>query len=145
MASRRHTRRVRQHTPVPVTAVVTVVDPKSPTVKGRPSDVVVLTTTQLVRWLHKRPAVLTAAHVARLFEVADQPGTWRDHPIEVVDAGTLRTAFTELHREVREVRLVRLAWPTAVGGTGVALGDQSEGGSCPVGTGVEVSTEAAQQ
>ncbi len=107
--------------PVPVTAVVALVDPKSLTVKEKPSDVVVLTAAQLVRWLHKRPPVLTAAQVARLFDVADQPETWQDRPSEPVDAGTLRRDFAALHREVRGARLVRLVWTTAVGATGVAL------------------------
>jgi hypothetical protein len=106
--------------PVSVTAVVAVVDPKSLTVK-KPADVVVLTANQLVRWLHKRPAVLTAAQVGRFFEVADRPETWQDRLVETVDAGTLRAAFAGLHREVRGARFVRLAWTTAAGGAAVAL------------------------
>ncbi len=108
--------------PVTVTAVVAVVGAKSLTVKEQPSDVVVLDAAQLVRWLNKRPAVLTAAQAARLLQVADQPETWQVRPpVEAIDPNKLRTAFDDLHREVRAARLVRLVWATAVGGTGLAL------------------------
>jgi len=108
-------------TAVPVTAVVAVVAPKSLTVKEKPSDVVVLTATQLVRWLNKRPVAMTSMQTSRLLEVADQPETWRDRPTEGVDAAALRAAFVGLDQEVRAARAVRLAWATAVGGTGVTL------------------------
>jgi hypothetical protein len=39
----------------------------------------------------------------------------------VVRTDRCRTSFAVLHREVRRARFVRLAWTTAVGGTGVTL------------------------
>jgi hypothetical protein len=60
--------------PVPVVAVVGA---KSLTVKEQPSDVVVLDAAQLVRWLNKRPAVLTAAKAARLLRRGKSDRRWR--------------------------------------------------------------------
>lgn len=107
--------------PVPVTALIAVLNPKSLTVKEKPSEVVVLTAAQLVRWLNKRPVMLSPDQTLYLLELAAEPGTWKDRPVDAVDARALRAAFFSLDKEVRGARMVRRAWATAVGSTGVTL------------------------
>ncbi len=107
--------------PVPVTALIAVLNPKSLTVKEKPSEVVVVTAAQIVRWLNKRPVMLSPDQTLCLLELANEPGTWQDRPVDAVDARTLRAAFFSLDKEVRSARMVRRAWATAVGGTGVTL------------------------
>jgi hypothetical protein len=58
------TRRV--NATVAVAGVVVVLTPKSMTVRERPSDVVVVTDRQLLRWLGDRPNVLTPGRYRRL-------------------------------------------------------------------------------
>lgn len=52
--------------PAPVQAAVVVIGAASLTVKGQPASVTMIGTSQLVRWLQRRPAVLDAAEVSAI-------------------------------------------------------------------------------
>lgn len=106
---------------VSVTPVVVVVEPQSMTVREKPAKVVVLTAAQVVRWLKKRPQVLTPDQVAWLVRAADVPATWHVAPTEPAPTPVLRAAFDKLDKEVRGARSVRRAWSMGlVGGGAVA-------------------------
>jgi hypothetical protein len=45
-------------------------------VTGQPSDVAVITRRELVRWLRRQPAALSAAQIAILTSAARRPATW---------------------------------------------------------------------
>ena len=89
--------------------VVVLVGIKQLAVKSRPEDVTVLRDTELVRWLRKRRATLSAERLAELTNVATDPLTW---------GGSTPTpdmaAFAALRRTVERARRVRLAWGTGL-------------------------------
>jgi hypothetical protein len=103
---------------IQVTPVVAVVEPQSLTVREKPAKVVVLSAAQLVRWLKKRPQVLTADQVTWLLRAADAPSTWHVAPAEAQPAPTLHSAFSCLDKEVRGARSVRRVWGISLGGGG---------------------------
>lgn len=88
-------------------AVLVIVRAKSITVKERPSEVVVLRDTELVRWLRKRPGALDADAACLVANAARSPVTWSSapagHPVDVAQ-------FAALKRIVQRARVVRLAW-----------------------------------
>ncbi len=95
-----------------VRPLVVVVNPKQLTVKTKPTEVVVLTSAQLLRWLKRQPKVLDAGAVARLAVVAERPSTWRKAAVleKATDSGALQTDFDSIRKRVRGARRVRLAW-----------------------------------
>lgn len=108
---------------ITVTPVVVVVDPQSLTIREKPATVVVLSATQLVRWLKKRPPVFTPEQVSWLLRAADLPATWHTAPQEPASAQSLSAAFGTLHQEVRGARSVRRIWGVSLvaGGAVAAL------------------------
>ena len=104
--------------PVTVTPVLVVVEPKKITVRERPAQVVVVTASEVVRWLRRQPQVLSTDQVNQLSTAAARPGTWRNLPPEGCDLPALRLAFGGLDRTVRRARLVRSAWPIGLAGAG---------------------------
>ena len=73
--------------PIMVTPIITIVAAGSITVRERPADVVVLSSTQLVRWLERRPRLLTDDQLNRLTTAALDPATWGSPSLPAVDLG----------------------------------------------------------
>lgn len=97
-------------TSVEVTPIIAIVGAKRMTVRERPTDAVVLRETDLVRWLRRRPAVLTPEMVQHVAAVATQPGAWaRIAEAEPADHG----AFDQLRRAIASARRRRTAWVLA--------------------------------
>jgi hypothetical protein len=63
--------------PVPVKAIIAVVNAGNFTVKQQPQDVVVMAHMELRTWLKKRPVVLSPADVEAIHSVARRKDTWR--------------------------------------------------------------------
>ena len=80
-----------------------VVDPQSLTIREKPATVVVLSATQLVRWLKKRPQVFTTEQVSWLLRAADLPTTWHTAPLEPASAQSLSAAFGTLCAPVESI------------------------------------------
>ena len=103
---------------VTVVPVIAIVDPASLTEREKPATVVVLTSSQLVRWLKKRPTVLSPEQVAALLTAASHPGTWHASPPAAQDTSGLQASFTEVDKEVRQARSVRRLWRIGLIGAG---------------------------
>jgi hypothetical protein len=99
---------------VAVTGVVVVLAPKSMTVRERPSDVVVVTDRQLLRWLGDRPKVLTPGQISALTAAAIRPRTWHRSPPAVIDPAVLMQEFTRLRSLVDNARRRRAGWLLAL-------------------------------
>ena len=101
--------------PVPVRAVIAIVDSAEWTVRSRPEDVSVLRATELRRVLLRRRRVWSADEVALIREVAVQPSTWHAvgrPPLTVAEKGE----FAVLRREVETARTIRRLWLLAAMG-----------------------------
>jgi hypothetical protein len=96
--------------PVPVTAVLVIVSPKSLTVKQKPAGVTVLTDRQLLRWLRRRRPVLTSEMITRITAAAELPGTWHNNPQPPLEPAVLQRRFTALRTTVRAARRRRQLW-----------------------------------
>jgi len=104
---------------VDVTPVIAFVHPKSLTIKSRPLVVSVLEAHTLVRWLLRRPVVLTPDQSALIALVAADPTTWHSSAGEACDTAALAKRFRELDRQVRGARYVRVAWGGAAAAAAV--------------------------
>jgi hypothetical protein len=102
--------------PVDVSPVLAVVQPRTLTIRTAPERVVVMHDDRLVRWLKKRPPLLTAADVERVSEVASRPRLWRTGAVEVADVAALWAGFRRLDREVRVARRLRRTWGLGAAG-----------------------------
>jgi hypothetical protein len=100
--------------PVEVTGVVVVVNPKSMTVRAKPSGAAVVTDRQLLRWLSGRPTVLTPPQVAVITAAAVRPGTWHRDPPAIVDPESLHFEFARLRTLVDSARRRRAGWLLAL-------------------------------
>ncbi|BDZ55322.1 nuclease-related domain-containing protein [Agromyces marinus] len=99
--------------PVEVTPIVAIVGAKRMTVRERPSEVVVLHDTELIRWLRRRRVVLAPEQVQRLAAVAARPSAWQRMPVTaVVD----HAAFERLQVEVGLASRRRVLWQLAASG-----------------------------
>jgi hypothetical protein len=95
--------------PIEVTAAMVLVGTQRITFRERPTDVAVLRDTELVRWLSRRKTTLELQAQDRLASVLTRPETWwSTASAPVADL----PAFTDLGREVRTARRVRLMWGT---------------------------------
>ncbi|MEU4396511.1 nuclease-related domain-containing protein [Kribbella sp. NPDC023855] len=104
---------------VPVRPVVAVFEPAKLEIKTRPTAVDVISTGSLLRWLRKKPAVLTADEVARINAIIGLPSTWRRTPDDLADLDR-QDEFSALRASVRQSTLLRRLWATAIGGTAAA-------------------------
>lgn len=100
--------------PVRVRPLIAVVNPKSLTIKEAPSEAIVLTDAQLVRWLRSRPPVLGPDMLARLEMAAIQPRTWRQRPLDQEDALAVWKDFESLRLMVEQARKRRAICALAV-------------------------------
>ena len=99
---------------VDVTGVVVVVDPKSMTIRERPSGVAVVTDRQLLRWLSGRTIVLTPRQVAVIAAAASRPGTWHRNPLVGPDPAAVQYEFAALRTLVDRARRRRAGWVLAL-------------------------------
>lgn len=95
---------------VDVTPLVVVVAARSITMRERPPRVVVLESTQLVRWLQSKPMTLDDERLQVLFAAATRQETWGTTGPAVPDL----SAFMALRDAVHRARSRRRAW-AAVG------------------------------
>lgn len=103
---------------VDVAPVIAVVDPASLTMRERPEQVVVLTSSQLVRWLKKRPATLAPEQVRALFDISVDPAAWHASPTPGREPAAVRSSFSALDLQVRHARRIRRAWACGLLGAG---------------------------
>jgi hypothetical protein len=110
--------------PVPVRAVLAVFNPARLDIKHRPTGVDVMEARKLVRWLKRKPDVLTEAQLAEIESVIGTPSTWQQQPHQDADLDR-RQAFKELQSETRRAQLRRVTWAlvlmTAMTGGAVSL------------------------
>ncbi len=107
------TKLLRERMPqlLPARPIITLVDPKQITVKDKPQLVTVINARDLRQWLTKLPAVLSAADVAEVDGLIDDPAFWRALPADIPE--NLMGRFTELDFEVRSARTRRTLWAFA--------------------------------
>jgi hypothetical protein len=98
--------------PVAVKPLIAVLDPKQLDIKERPAEVEVMVTRRLIRWLRKRPVVLTPDELAQLAGVIGLPATWSQTPEDGVDRDR-RNEFSALEGLIRRTRFRRRLWASA--------------------------------
>lgn len=96
--------------PVPVVGVIVVVNPKSLNIKRRPTEVNVLTSSRLLRWLRQRTPIFSPERAARITAAAVLPGTWSRTPAAAVDTSALVHDFMVLRAAVAQARRRRITW-----------------------------------
>jgi hypothetical protein len=98
---------------VAVEPIIVVVDPRKLVIRRQPSDVTVVSSRQLLRWLTRLDRQLDGADVAYISDVSDRETTWHlpDEPVH--DAQELHSDFAALREEVTNAAFVRLAWGLA--------------------------------
>ncbi|WP_158268851.1 nuclease-related domain-containing protein [Homoserinimonas hongtaonis] len=104
--------------PVSVIGVIAVVEPESITVTGRPRDVDVVASSQLTRWISRRPVILGPLQIRMMVDAATTESTWQAHPFSSPESVALVESFESIRRELVAARMVRRMW--AAGGA-VAL------------------------
>lgn len=106
--------------PVPVRGVVVLVGIGTLTDRGRPEDVVVLRSGELLGWLARQAPVLDPWQVTALADAAARPQTWTHLPQLPVDRGWLLTEYRRLRSAERRALLVRSGWLAAATATALA-------------------------
>jgi hypothetical protein len=103
--------------PVGAKPIVAIVAARSITVRERPTDVVVLSSTQLLRWLQRRAHLLTDEQSKQLMAAALNPATWGNPalpPADLASFATLRESVTSARRRRRSWALVAVLSPFAI-------------------------------
>ncbi|MBG6183022.1 hypothetical protein IWX65_000969 [Arthrobacter sp. CAN_A214] len=95
-------------------AGIVIVGAKSVTVKEKHQTVAVLTPRQLVRWLTRRPPVLTLQQVAIISAAAVRPETWKRNPPVLQLPGLVASEFEALHQVIDQARRRRIGWMFAM-------------------------------
>jgi hypothetical protein len=99
--------------PVSVRPVIAVLDPQRLHIKSPPTGVEVLQAGGLVRWLRKRPTVLSTDEVAQIVSVIGVPATWD----QVADGSKdldRRQEFEALRASIRFAKNLNWLWAFAV-------------------------------
>lgn len=99
--------------PVLVTPMLVIVNPTS--ISTNKPDVVVMASTDLFRWLKRRPRMQTADAIERIADAAEQRATWctgqpRTPTTEQLFAATHEDQFAALRAEVNAAHLRRRFW-----------------------------------
>lgn len=103
--------------PVAVTPLIVIVNPES--ISCKDPKVAVLSSTELFRWMRRRPQMQTNEAVARIFDAAETRATWctstEDNTmpraiVEHTDATSHELRFARLRAEVERARARRRAW-----------------------------------
>jgi hypothetical protein len=92
--------------PIQALPVVAIVAARSITIRERPTDVTVLSSTQLVRWLQHRPRLLTDDQAKLLMTATLDPATWGAVELPPADL----PAFAALRESVNSARRRRRTW-----------------------------------
>lgn len=103
--------------PLAATPIVAIVAARSITIRERPTEVVVLTSNQLVRWIERRPKLLTDDQLNPLVTAALDPQTWGNPalpPSDLVSFATLRASVKSARRRRQTWALAVLLSPVAV-------------------------------
>jgi hypothetical protein len=100
--------------PVEVSGVLAVVDPKSLTVRHKHRDVSVISSADLAHWLTDQRRVLSVGDVGRIARAAQNPGSWSSVSESVVDRVGLCEQFVSLRNSVRSAWRVQLVWVSVV-------------------------------
>lgn len=95
---------------VDVTAVLAIVDPETLTIREKPRDVVVLSSSQLSRCFARRGRVLTPGQVEAISRAAGRERTWKQHPAVIGDTAEQARRFEAVRHEVFSARFVRQMW-----------------------------------
>ncbi|TKV28525.1 NERD domain-containing protein [Arthrobacter sp. NamB2] len=95
-------------------AAIVVVGAQQVTVKEKHRAVSVLTRNELLRWLTRKPVVLSTDQVAVLAAAAAEPATWCRTPSVLQEPAAVVQAFENLHRLVEQARRRRLCWALSV-------------------------------
>jgi hypothetical protein len=98
---------------IDIEPVIVVVDPRKLIIRRQPSDVTVVSSRQLLRWLTHLDRRMDGAEVAYVSDVSDQETTWHLPEEPVQDAQELHNDFAALREEVANAAFVRLAWGLA--------------------------------
>ena len=106
---------------VDVTGVVVIVEPRRLTIREKPRQVIVLSDRQLLGFLSRRRAVLSADQVDRIVNAAVKARTWHTKPTVPGDSDELIRNFTALRRLVDQARRRRVAWVLGVPDVGFAV------------------------
>jgi len=99
--------------PVEVSGILAVVEPKSLSVREPHRDVAVLHASTLVRWLSGRKRVLTPDEVSRIGVAARAESTWHTSEEPSDDPRGTRDSFEVLRRRVTRAWRVQMFWATA--------------------------------
>lgn len=99
--------------PIEVSGVLAVVEPRSLVVREPHRDVAVISASTIVRWLSRRPTTLEPAEVDRIVAVARRGTTWGSD-IQKDGATELRARFDALRAEVDRAWSLHRLWATAV-------------------------------
>lgn len=119
--SRSEAKRATTALGISVIPIIALVGVEKLTIKESPGDVEVLRAEALVRWLKKRPEVITSRQVGELVSRASDVRTWHSTHTGAFDS-SLTSAFEELRREDSIARVRRVLWSLlALAGVGVGL------------------------
>ena len=105
--------------PVPVRALLVIVDPRRATVPPA-AEVLIVRSREVERVLTRAPGTLDGDRVARISDLADLVATWPPRKDEVLDAQRLHQDFALIRAEVRAAAGRRIMWGAA--GFAVAYG-----------------------
>ncbi|MDX2377267.1 NERD domain-containing protein [Microbacterium sp. LRZ72] len=98
------------HRPVEVRPIIAIVAARQVTFKERPTDVSVLRSAQLARWLHRQPTVFSSEDIDGLARAISDPQTWGT----ITPAEPDLVAFATLRESVAAARRRRRGWGAGI-------------------------------
>ncbi len=101
--------------PVTVTPLIVVVNPASITTGRKHPRVAVISSSTLMRWLRKRPRVMSDRAVAHFSMFAEERSTWQSEPVTMNDTTDQLARFEQLRLEVDAARQRSRLWLLALG------------------------------
>ena len=101
--------------PVSVTPLIVVINPASITTGRKRPRVTVISSTTLMRWLVKRPRMLSDRAVAHFSMFAEERSTWHTEPMTITDTTDRLSRFEQLRMEVDAARQRARLWLLALG------------------------------
>ena len=96
--------------PVTVTPLIVVVNPASITTGRKRPRIAVVSSNTLLRWLMKRPRVMSDRAVAHLSMFAEEGSTWHTEPVTTADTTDQLARFEHLRHEVDAARQRARQW-----------------------------------
>ncbi len=95
---------------VSVQPVIVVVSPTRLVLREEPSEVTVVASRHLLRWLTMLERTIPGPEVAFVSDIAERDRTWRTSPGPLQDSQQLHREFAIVREEVRRARLARILW-----------------------------------